>query len=113
MGEASPDVVAGAIEWDLCLIFEATESGAVNDAFAVSLKFGAEVVGFFRVFATEAFATFRGERRKKEGFFFLPIFAGADGHLSGMDGSSGESREGENPSTKDVNSGWMEADKFR
>jgi hypothetical protein len=30
-----------------------------------------------------------------------------------MDGSSGESREGENPSTKDVNSEWMEADKFK
>ena len=71
MGEASPDVVPGAVEWDLGFIFEATESGAVNDAFAVSLEFGAEVVRFFGVFATEAFATFRGDRRKIEGFFFL------------------------------------------
>ena len=111
MGEASTDVVAGAVEWDLSLVFEATKSGAVNDAFAVSLEFGAKVVRFFGVFAAEAFAAFGGEGGEKKGFFFLPVFAGADGHLSGMDGIGGESRWGENSSTKDVNSEWMKENK--
>ena len=113
MGEAGTDVVAGAVEWDLGFVFEATKSGAVNDAFAVSLEFGAEVVRFFGVFAAEAFATFGGEGGEKKGFFFLPVFAGADGHLSGMDGIGGESRWSENSSTKDVNSEWMEENKVR
>ena len=111
MGEAGTDVVAGAVEWDLGFVFEATESGAMNDAFAVPLEFGAEVVRFFGVFAAEAFAAFGGEGGEKKGFFFLPVFAGADGHLSGMDGSGGESRWGEKSSTKDVNSEWMEGNK--
>jgi hypothetical protein len=111
MGEASTDVVAGAVEWDLGFVFEATKSGAVNDAFAVSLKFGAEVMRFFGVFAAEAFATFGGEGGEKKGFLFLPVFTGADGHLSGMDGIGGESRWGGNSSTKDVNSGWMKENK--
>jgi len=111
VGEAGTDVVAGAVEWDLSFVFEATKSGAVNDAFAVSLKFGAEVVRFFGVFAAEAFAAFGGEGGEKKGLLFLPVFAGADGHLSGMDGSGGESRWGENSSTKDVNSEWMEENK--
>ncbi len=113
MGEASTDVVAGAVEWDLGFVFEATKSGAVNDAFAVSLKFGAEVMRFFGVFAAEAFAAFGGEGGEKKGFLFLPVFAGADRHLSGMDGSGGESRWGENSSTKDVNSEWMKGNKVR
>ena len=113
MGEAGTDVVAGAVEWNLGFVFEATKSGAVNDAFAVSLEFGAEVVRFFGVFAAEAFATFGGEGGEKKGFLFLPVFAGADGHLSGMDGIGGESRWGENSSTKDVNSEWMKENKVR
>ena len=111
MGEAGTDVIAGAVEWDLGFVLEATKSGAVNDAFAVSLEFGTEVVRFFGVFAAEAFATFGSEGGKKKGFFFLPVFAGADGHLSGMDGSGGESRWGEKSSTKDVNSEWMKENK--
>jgi len=111
VGEAGTNVVAGAVEWDLGFVFEATKSGAVNDAFAVSLKFGTEVVRFFGVFAAEAFAAFGGEGGEKKRFFFLPVFAGADGHLSGMDGSGGESRWGEKSSTKDVNSEWMKENK--
>ncbi len=111
MGEAGTDVVAGTVQWDLGFVFEATKSGAVNDALAVSLKFGAEIVRFFGVFATEAFATFGGEGGEKKGFLFLAVFAGADGHLSGMDGIGGESRWGENSSTKDVNSEWMKENK--
>lgn len=111
MGEAGTDVVTGAVEWDLGFVFEATKSGAVNDAFAVSLEFGAKVVRFFGVFAAEAFAAFGGEGGEKKGFLFLPVFAGADGHISGMDGSGGESRWGENSSTKDVNSEWMKENK--
>ena len=111
VGEAGTDVVAGTVQWDLGFVFEATKSGAVNDALAVSLKFGAEIVRFFGVFAAEAFATFGGEGGEKKGFFFLPVFAGADGHLSGMDGIGGESRWGENSSTKDVNSEWMKENK--
>ena len=113
MGEAGTDVIAGAVEWDLGFVLEATKSGAVNDAFAVSLEFGAEVVRFFGVFAAEAFTAFGSEGGKKKGFFFLPVFAGADGHLSGMDGIGGESRWGENSSTKDVNSEWMKENKVR
>jgi len=111
VGEAGTNVVAGAVERDLGFVFEATKSGTVNDAFAVPLKFGAEVVRFFGVFAAEAFAAFGGEGGEKEGFFFLPVFAGADGHLSGMDGSGGEARGGEKSSTKDVNSEWMKENK--
>lgn len=111
MGEAGTDVIAGAVEWDLGFVLEATKSGAVNDAFAVSLEFGAKVVRFFGVFAAEAFATFGGEGGEKKGFLFLPVFAGADGHLSGMDGIGRESRWVENSSTKDVNSEWMKENK--
>jgi hypothetical protein len=111
MGKAGTDVVAGSVEWDLGFVFKATESGAMNDAFAVPLEFGAEVVRFFGVFAAEAFAAFGGEGGEKKGFLLFPVFAGADGHPSGMDGIGGESRWGENSSTKDVNSEWMKENK--
>jgi hypothetical protein len=51
-------MIPGAVEGDLGFVFEATEGGTVNDAFAVPLEFRPEVVGFLRVFSTQALPTF-------------------------------------------------------
>jgi hypothetical protein len=58
VGEAGADMIPGAVEGDLGFIFKATEGGAVNDPLAVPLEFGAEVMGFFRVFSAQALPTF-------------------------------------------------------
>ncbi len=96
VGEASPDVIARAVQGELGFIFERAEGGTVNDAFAIALEFGSEIVGRFGVFAAEAVFALAGVATEKSGFPFFPVFAGADRHLSGMDGSGGESRDGEN-----------------
>jgi hypothetical protein len=51
-------MIPGAVEGNLGFIFKATEGGAVNDPLAVPLEFRAEVVGFLRVFPTQALPTF-------------------------------------------------------
>jgi hypothetical protein len=58
VSKAGADMIPGAVEGDLGFVFEATEGGTVNDAFAVPLEFRAEVVGFLRVFPTQALPTF-------------------------------------------------------
>jgi hypothetical protein len=58
VGEAGADMIPGAVEGNLSFIFKATEGGAVNDPLAVPLEFRAEVVGFLRVFPTQALPTF-------------------------------------------------------
>ncbi|KRP31676.1 MAG: hypothetical protein ABS33_08210 [Verrucomicrobia subdivision 6 bacterium BACL9 MAG-120924-bin69] len=68
----------------------------MNDPFAIALKFWAEIVGRFGVFSAEAVFALAGVATEKSGFPFFPVFTGADRHLSGMDGSGGESRDGEN-----------------
>ena len=60
MGETSPDMIPGSVEGELGFIFERAEGGTVNDAFAITLKFWAKIVGLFRMLATEAFPAFRG-----------------------------------------------------
>ena len=96
VGEASADVIAGAVEGELGFIFERAESGAVHDAFAIALKFRAKIVGLFGVFAAEALLTFGGVATEEGGLLFFPVGSGADWHSSGMDGRGGESRDGEN-----------------
>ncbi len=96
MGEASADVIPRVVQGELGFIFERAEGGTVNDAFAIALEFGAEIVGRFGVFAAEAVFALAGVATEKSGFSFFPVFTGTDRHLSGMDGSGGESRDGEN-----------------
>lgn len=105
-------MIAGGVERELGFIFKGAESAAVNNAFAVPLKFGAKIVGGFGMFAAEAFTVFAGKAAEKRGLLFFPFGAGADRHPSGMDGRGGESRDGKNSCTKDVNIGWIGADKL-
>ena len=58
VSKTGADMIPGAVEGDLGFVFEATEGGAVNDAFAVPLEFWAEVVRFLWVFPTQALPTF-------------------------------------------------------
>jgi hypothetical protein len=51
-------MIARAVEGKLGFIFERAKCGTVNDAFAITLKFWAEIVGLFRMLATEAFPAF-------------------------------------------------------
>jgi len=96
VGEASTDVIPRVVQGELGFIFERAEGGTVNDAFAIALEFGSEIVGRFGVFAAEAVFALAGVATEKSGFSFFPVFTGTDRHLSGMDGSGGESRDGEN-----------------
>ena len=96
VGEAGTDVISRGVEGKLGFIFERAKCGTVNDAFAIALKFWAEIVGLFGMLTTKAFPTFRGVAVEQGGFPFFPVFSGADRHLSGMDGSGGESRDGKN-----------------
>jgi hypothetical protein len=63
------------------------------------------------VFSAEALFAFRGVAIEKSGLFFLPVYTSTDRHLFGMDGCGRESRDGENPSTRNVNIGWMRKNK--
>jgi hypothetical protein len=96
VGETGTDVIARAVQGKLGFIFETAKCSTVNDAFAVALKFWAKIVGLFRMLTTEAFPAFRGVAAKHGRFPFFPVFTGMDRHPSGMDGSGGESRDGEN-----------------
>jgi hypothetical protein len=58
VGEAGTDVIARAVQGKLGFIFERAKCGTVNDPFAITLKFWAEIVGLFRMLATEAFPAF-------------------------------------------------------
>jgi hypothetical protein len=58
VGETGTDMIARAVQGKLGFIFERAKCGAVNDAFAIALKFWAEIVGLFRMLATEAFPAF-------------------------------------------------------
>ena len=58
VGETGTDVIARAVQGKLGFIFERAKCSTVNDAFAIPLKFWAEIVGLFRMLTTEAFPTF-------------------------------------------------------
>jgi len=107
MGEASSDVIPGSVEGELGFVFEGAKGVTMDDALPVALEFGSEIVGGFGVFSAEALLAFRGVAIEKSGLFFLPVFASTDRHLFGMDGCGRESRDGKNPSTRNVNIGWM------
>jgi hypothetical protein len=107
MGEAGAHMVSGTVEGDLGFIFEAAEGGAVNDALSVPLEFRAEVVGFLRVFPTQALPTFRSVGGKRKSFFLFPVFSSAERHSSGMEIHRRVSRDGIYRSSNDVNIGWM------
>lgn len=68
----------------------------MNDPFAISLKFWAKNMGRFGMFAAESVFAFGSEATEKGAFPFFPLGTGTDRHSSGMDGSGGESRDGEN-----------------
>ncbi len=51
VGHARAEVVAGAVDEDLRLVFEAAEGAAVDDAVAVAREIGAVRVGRFRPLA--------------------------------------------------------------
>jgi hypothetical protein len=94
VGQAGADIVPGGIEGDLGLIFQGAEGRAVDNPFPVSLKLGPEVVGVFRMLATQAFPAFGGVRSQECGFFFFKIRPRPDRHKTVMDDHGGESRDG-------------------
>jgi hypothetical protein len=107
MGETSPDMIPGSVEGELGFVFECAKGVTMDNAFPVALEFGSEIVGGFGVFSAEALFAFRGVAIEESGLFFLPVYTSTDRHLFGMDGCGRESRDGENPSTRNVNIGWM------
>ncbi len=107
MGETSPDMIPGSVEGELGFVLEGAKGVTMDDAFPVALEFGSKIVGGFGVFSAEALFAFRGVAIEKSGLFFLPVYTSTDRHLFGMDGCGRESRDGENPSTRNVNIGWM------
>jgi hypothetical protein len=52
VSETGTNVIARAVKGKLGFIFERAKCGTVNDAFAIALKFWAEIVGLFGMLAT-------------------------------------------------------------
>jgi hypothetical protein len=76
MGEARPIVVGGAVDENLCLVFKAAETAAVQYAVAVALKTGTNRMIQLRVNASEAAGAVRGVRDKVARFKFFPFLPG-------------------------------------
>src|SRR5262245_44554200 len=75
MGQACPQMVGGAVEKDLRLVFQAAESARMNNARTVALKFGAIGVTRLRVLSPARFARFLRNRREHSAFSLLHLFA--------------------------------------
>ena len=75
MRQACAQMIAGAVEKNLRLIFQAAESARMNNARTIALKFGAIGVTRLRVLPPARFAGFLGKRRKRRTFPLLHLFA--------------------------------------
>jgi len=71
----SIEMVAGAVEKDLRLIFEAAERARMNDARTIPLKFGAIGVTRLRVLPPTRSARFLSNGRQRCAFPLLHLFA--------------------------------------
>jgi hypothetical protein len=111
VGQAGADIVPGGIEGDLGLILQGAEGRAVDNALPVPLKLGPEVVGVFRMFATQAFPAFGGVRSQECGFFFFKIRPSPDRHKIVMDDHGGESRDGKLSDEQGVKNRGIRANK--
>ena len=75
MRQPRAQMVAGAVEKNLRLVFEAAEGARMDDAVAVALKFGAIGVTRFTVQPAARFARFLSNRRERYTLPFLHLFA--------------------------------------
>ena len=79
VGEAGPQVVAGAVEEDLGLVFEPAEGARVDDAVAVALVLGSPVGGRLGIAAAARVGAELGEWGEPLALVLLEFVAGA-GH---------------------------------
>jgi hypothetical protein len=79
-------MVAGAVEKNLRLIFEAAERARMNDARTIPLKFGAIGVTRLTVLPSARFARFLGNGRERYALPLLHFFAHLPfcAHFSGV-----------------------------
>ena len=75
MGQARAQMVAGAVEKNLRLIFEAAERARMNDARAIPLKFGAIGVTRLTVLPPARFPRFLSNGRQRCALPLLHLFA--------------------------------------
>src|SRR5438067_10909287 len=86
MRQARAQMVAGAVEKNLRLVFKAAERARMDDAGAIPLKFGAIGVTRFTMLSSARFARFLSNGRKHCALPFLHLFARLPfcAHLSGV-----------------------------
>jgi hypothetical protein len=77
MGQSCPQMIAGAIEENLRLIFQPTKRAGVNDPGAIALELGPVGMTRLRIFSSAGIAGFLPERREDAslvGFHFFARF---------------------------------------
>ena len=86
MRQARAQMVAGAVEKNLRLVFQAAERARMNDARTIALKFGAIGVTRLRVLPPARFARFLSNGRERCALPLLHLFARLPfcAHLSGV-----------------------------
>lgn len=88
VGEASAEMITGAIEEDLSFVFEAAEGAGMDDAIAIALVMGAPFRGFLWIFAAAGVGAELRAGGEGIAFALFEAEAGA-GHGQGMSGSGG------------------------
>src|SRR5437016_4788051 len=75
MGQPRAQVIAGAVQENLRLIFEPAKCTRVNDPRAVALKLGPITVALLRIFSAARVTRFLGKRRERGAFGRLHFLA--------------------------------------
>jgi hypothetical protein len=73
--QARPQMVAGAVEKNLRLIFQPAKRARVNDPRPIALELGPIIVSFLRVLPAAGFAGLLGGRRQDARFVLFHLFA--------------------------------------
>src|SRR6266487_1892962 len=68
MCQPGSEMVAGAVQKNLCLVFEPPKCARMNDPRAVALKLGPKGVAWLRIFSAARVARFLRERRERSAF---------------------------------------------
>ena len=96
VGQARAQMVAGAVEEDLGLVFQAAKGARVDDAVAVALVFGAPQRGRFRMNPAARIGAELGVRGQSLAFPFFELFSGTR-HVGRAVGSVASSSWTEKP----------------
>ena len=75
MGEAGAEMVAGAVQENLGLVFEPAKRAGMDDPRPVALELGAIIVARLGIFPAAGLAGFLGERSQELRLVALHIFA--------------------------------------